>query len=117
MIATPEMFRASAVPGRPANQAERRSRAAAKVLVRHVVTPEELVQTVNRELASRNDCRGLEVVAGPLRPAHPDRDGCNWNPAALRVRVAHGSSTRALSGMRRVVEWARLNFDLADSEA
>jgi hypothetical protein len=117
MIATAEMFRASAVPGRPTTMAERRTQAAALVLMRQVVTPVQLVESVNRQLAARGDCAGLEVEAGPLRPLSPDPDGCNWSAGALRVRVAHGASTRALAGVRQVVDWARLHYDLADSEA
>jgi hypothetical protein len=118
MIATADMFRARAIPGRPMPPAERRrTEAAALMLVREVVTPVELVQTVNRRLAARSDCQGIEVEAGPMMAVQPDPEGCNWNAGALRVRVAHGASTRALAGVRQVVDWARLHFDLADSDA
>lgn len=116
MIATADMFRASAIPGRPATLTERRrTEAAALALVREVVTADELVLNVNRRLAARSDCEGLEVEAGPLSAGVPDLDGCNWNAGGLRVRVAHGSSTRALGGVRQVLDWARLHFDLADA--
>lgn len=116
MIATADMFRASAIPGRPRPPTERRrTQAAALTLVRTVVTADELVRNVNRRLAARSDCEGLEVEAGPLSAGVPDLDGCNWNPGGLRVRVAHGASTRDLAGVRQVVDWARLHFDLADS--
>ena len=62
MIATAELFRASAIPGRPTSPAERRSETA-MLLPRRLVTPSELVESVNRELASRRDCAGLEVQA------------------------------------------------------
>jgi hypothetical protein len=113
MIAIPEMFRATAVPGRPIPASERRARSAV-LRARREITLAELVQLVNRELAARGDCAGLEVYAGPVREIGPDVDGCNWNPAGLRVRIGKGATTRALGGLRQVVDWARLNFDLMD---
>jgi DNA-binding transcriptional regulator YdaS (Cro superfamily) len=114
LIAISEMFRARAIPGRRSTPAERRARAA-QAAARQVVSPEELVRALNRELARRGDCAGLEVAAGPQRAAEPDLYGCNWNTAQLRLRLAHGASTRALAGVREVVEWARLNFALAEA--
>jgi hypothetical protein len=111
MIATAEMFTAST---RTAGFVLGHARGV--LLARQVVTPAELVERVNRQLAAREDCEGLEVEAGDLGPRLPDADGCNWRPGALRLRVAHGPSTRALAGMRQVVEWARLTFELADPE-
>lgn len=112
MIATAKMFLATAIPGRPNPPGERRP---APVQPRQVVSAAELVDAVNARLAARADCEGLEVeAAGTLRARFADADGCNWSPAALRVRVAHGPSTRALAGVRQVVEWARLNLELAD---
>jgi hypothetical protein len=113
MIATAKMFLNTAIPGRAYLPGERRP---TPVLPREVVSAAELVKAVNRHLAARPDCEGLEVAAAAeLAAPHPDIDGCNWNPTALRVRVAHGPSTRALAGVRQVVEWARLNLELADT--
>jgi hypothetical protein len=112
MIATAKMFLASAIPGRPHPPGERRPMPASP---RRVVTPVQLLAAVNAELAAREDCEGLEVDSGDaLRARFPDADGCNWNAAALRVRVAHGPSTRALAGVRQVVDWARLHLELAE---
>ena len=116
MIATAEMFIARAIPGRPTTPAERRAQAP-RVLARQLVSPDQLVGIINGQLVSRDECEGLVVEGGTLRRAYPDPDGCNWNAAALRVRVAHGSSTRALRCVRDIVEWARLNFELADTDA
>lgn len=112
MIATAQMLRGcsalpTAVPGMP-------GRPVAPLLGRRVVTPAELVEQVNHAFAGRPDCEGLEVEAGRMTAQEPDDDGCNWSPAALRLRVAHGPSTRALAGVRQVVEWARLTFELAE---
>jgi hypothetical protein len=113
MIATAKMFLTTAIPGRAYLPGERRPTPA---LRREVVSAAGLVDAVNRHLAARSDCEGLEVAAAAeLAAPYPDLDGCNWNPAALRVRVAHGPSTRALAGVRQVVEWARLNLELADA--
>lgn len=110
MIATAKMFLTTAVPGRPSPPGERRPMPA---LPRQAVNAAELVAAVNRQLSSRGDCAGLEVEASAaLGVRLPDVDGCNWNPACLRVRVAHGPSTRDLAGVRQVVEWARLNLEL-----
>lgn len=112
MIATAKMFLASAIPGRPIPPGERRP---TPVMPRRFVTPAELVAAVNEQLAHRADCEGLEVEASAtLRARFADAEGCNWNPSALRVRVAHGPSTRALAGVRQVVEWARLHLELSD---
>lgn len=111
MIATAKMFLAAAIPGRPVPPGERRP---TPVMPRRSVTPAELVAAVNAELAARADCEGLEVVADPaLHARFADADGCNWSAAGLRIRVAHGPSTRALTGVRQVVEWARLHLELA----
>ena len=112
MIATAKMFLATAIPGRPKPPGERRP---TPVLPRRCVNSAGLVAAVNAELAARPDCERLEVVAdGTLRARFADADGCNWSPSALRVRVAHGPSTRALAGVRQVVEWARLHLELED---
>ena len=111
MIATSQMFTASmftrsveprsglqgrAVPGPP----------------RVALRPDELVDAINHMLAARPECEGLTFEAGVLAPAAPDADGCNWRQHGLRLRVAHGPSTRALAGVRQVVELARLRYDL-----
>lgn len=112
MIATAKMFLTSAIPGRPHPPGERRP---LPPMARQVVTPAQLLAAVNAQLQARKDCEGLEVAAaGRLRARFPDGDGCNWNTAGLAVRVAHGPSTRALAGVRQVVEWARLNLELAE---
>ena len=112
MIATAKMFLASAIPGRPVPPGERRPVPPPQ---RQVVTPAELLAALNARLGARPDCEGLVVdAAAGLRARFPDADGCNWNPAVLRVRVARGPSTRALAGVRQVVEWARMNLELAE---
>lgn len=112
MIATAKMFLATAIPGRPHPPGERRPMPAAP---RQVVSPAQLLAAVNAQLAAREDCEGLEVdAAATLRCRFPDADGCNWTVAGLRVRVAHGPSTRALAGVRQVLEWARLHLELAE---
>jgi hypothetical protein len=112
MIATAQMFIATAIPGRPTPPGERRP---TPLLPRQCVDPAGLVAVVNAELAVRPDCEGLRVEAdATLRARFADADGCNWSPSALRVRVAHGPSTRALAGVRQVVDWARLHLELAD---
>lgn len=115
MIATSEMFTASA-PARP--MAPFRGGGARRGLEpgRQALRPDELVDTINRMLDARPECQGLELETGSLVPATPDIDGCNWRPHGLRLRVAHGPSTRALAGVRQVIELARLRFDLADAE-
>lgn len=114
MIATSEMFAAGARarPMEARGALTRPARAAARQAVR----PDELVDAINRMLASRPECEGLEFEAGLLAPALPDVDGCNWRPEGLRLRVAHGPSTRALGGARQVVELARLRYDLEESD-
>ncbi|HEX6912781.1 MAG TPA: hypothetical protein VF142_20405 [Longimicrobium sp.] len=116
MIATAEMFIARAIPGRPTLPHERRAQSV-PVEPRRRVTPGELVQVINRQVTGQSDCEGLVIEAGVLRLPLPDPDGCNWSPCGLHVRVAHGSSTRALGCVRQVVEWARLNFELAEPAA
>jgi hypothetical protein len=112
MIATSQMFAASARARQtePLNAPTRAAQAAARQAVR----PDELVDAINHMLAARPGCEGLEFEAGTLLPAIPDADGCNWRPHGLRLRVAHGPSTRALAGVRQVVDLARLRYDLAD---
>ena len=105
MIATPQMFAASAFGARTL---------ATPPATRREVRPDELVDAINQMLAARPECDGLEFAAGTLAPATPDADGCNWRPHGLRLRVAHGPSTRALGAARQVVELARLRYDLAD---
>lgn len=116
MIATAEMFLARAIPGRPTLPSERRAQVA-PAQPRRQVTAGELVQIINRQIGSQRDCEGLVIEAGALHLPYPDPDGCNWSAGGLHVRVEHGSSTRALGCVRQVVEWARLNFELADAGA
>lgn len=113
MIATARMFHTTAaVPGSPRMWGERPP---APLQLRAIVTPAELVARVNRRLAAHPHCAGLTVDAAPSFGARlPDADGCNWDVGALRVRMSHGPSTRALGGVRQVVEWARLAFALEE---
>lgn len=113
MIATSRMFAASA---RHHGEEPRTCRGPALPRPRQAVQPGELVDAINHMLAARPECEGLAFEAGPLRPAHPDGDGCNWRPHGLRLRVAHGPSTRALAGVHQVVELARLRYDLAERD-
>ena len=110
MIATSQMFAASARG--PWADAPRLTGGAA----RQALSPDELVRAINHLLADRPECEGLAFEAGPLAPVHRDAegDGCNWQTHGLRLRVEHGPSTRALAGVREIVEIARLRYDLAD---
>ncbi|HEU4882570.1 MAG TPA: hypothetical protein VFT45_10005 [Longimicrobium sp.] len=114
MIATSRMFTASARERCTEPLGARTP--AAQAAPRRLVRPDELVDAINQMLAARPECDGLEFAAGELAPAAPDADGCNWRPHGLRLRVAHGPSTRALGAARQVVELARLRYDLADLE-
>jgi hypothetical protein len=114
MIATSRMFNASERE-RGTDPRDARIRAA-QASPRRLVRPDELVDAINYMLAARPECHGLEFAAGELAPALPDVDGCNWRPHGLRLRVAHGPSTRALGAARQVVELARLRYDLTDLE-
>lgn len=111
MIATVEMMKASA-----AVAASRSGTVRARVMLpsRQMLRPDELVGAINRMLASRPDCEGLEVEAGELAAGYPDADGCNWRAQGLRLRVAHGPSTRALAGVHQAIELARLRYELLD---
>lgn len=113
MIATSQMFTASAL-ARPADlYAGGYGRMTADP-ERQALRPDELVRAINHLMGTFPECQGLAFEAGRLAPAHPDADGCNWRPQGLRVKVEHGPSTRALSGVRQVVELARLRYDLID---
>lgn len=112
MIATSQMFIACA-QARPADPHATHPRLTGGE-VRQVLTAHELVSAINRLLATRPECEGLAVDAGSLAPCGHGADGCNWQPHGLRLRVEHGPSTRALGGVRQVVELARLRYDLAD---
>ncbi|WP_420125564.1 hypothetical protein [Longimicrobium sp.] len=114
MIATSHMFTAGA-RARPAEPLSARTRAA-QLSARQALRPDELVDVINRMLAGRPECEGLEFCIGTLAPALPDMDGCNWRPNGLQLRVAHGPSTRALGCARQAVELARLRYDLAESD-
>jgi hypothetical protein len=113
MIATSQMFTASALARPMEPFCGGRARPGLEP-ARQALRPDELVDAINRMLDARPECQGLEFSAGPLVPTVPDADGCNWRPHGLRLRVAHGPSTRALAGVRQVVELARLRYDLAD---
>lgn len=113
MIATSQMFTAGALARPMESFCGGRTRPGLEP-ARQVLLPDELVDAINRMLDARPECQGLEVDAGRLVPATPDADGCNWRPHGLRLRVAHGPSTRALAGVRQVIELARLRYDLAD---
>jgi hypothetical protein len=106
MIATSQMFAASAAAGRADTAVDRQA-----------LSPDELVQAINRLLATRPECEGLTFEAGRLAPVHRGPDGCNWPPHGLRLRVEHGPSTRALAGVRGIVELARMRYDLAAPSA
>ncbi len=114
MIATVEMMRAGAAAAAAAAGYDGASGRVSPPQHRQVLRPDELVGAINGLLASRPDCEGLEVEAGHLAPGCPDADGCNWRADGLRLRVAHGPSTRALAGVRHAVELARLRYELLD---
>lgn len=111
MIATSEMFTASlrARSAGPPCSPPRPVPGPGRLVVR----VDELVNAINYMLAARPECDGLAVEAGPLSPALPDGDGCNWRAEGLRLRIERGASTRALAGVHQVVELARLRYDLA----
>lgn len=111
MIATSQMFTACA-QARPAGPYAVHSRFTGGG-VRQALSRDELVAAINHLLAARPECEGLAVEAGTLEPVHRNDGGCNWQPHGLRLRVEHGPSTRALAGVRQVVELARLRYDLA----
>lgn len=115
MIATSQMFIACA-QARPAEPHIAHLRPTGGG-VRQVLTPDELVSAINHLLATLPECEGLAVEAGSLAPSRRGADGCNWQTHGLRLRVEHGPSTRALAGVRQVVELARLRYDLADPAA
>ena len=102
MIATSQMFAAAAGGSR-----------ADAAVSRQALRPDELVRAINHLLATRPEYEGLAFEAGPLAPVHSEDGGCNWQPHGLRLRVEHGPSTRALAGVRDIVEIARLRYDLA----
>ena len=106
MIATLQMFAASA-----------RADGVNAAVSRQALSPDELVQAINHLLATRPECEGLAFEAGRLAPVHRGADGCNWPPHGLRLRVEHGPSTRALAGVRGIVELARMRYDLAAPSA
>ena len=115
MIATSQMFTACA-QARPAEPHVARHPRAPANPVRETLTPHELVQAINQLLAARPEFEGLTFEAGALAPVTPDADGCNWRAQGLRLRVEHGPSTRALAGVRQVLDIARLRYDLVDPE-
>lgn len=115
MIATSQMFTASALARPMEPFCGGRGRPGVEP-ARQALRPDKLVAAINRMLDARTECLGLEFDAGRLVPATPDADGCNWRPHGLRLRVAHGPSTRALAGVRQVIELARLRYALADAE-
>ncbi len=113
MIATSQMFTASAL-ARSADPHGLAYSRGTPAPARQALRADELVQAINRLLAARPKCEGLVFETGRLAPAHPDADGCNWQPHGLQLKVEHGPSTRALAGVRQVVEFARLRYDLVD---
>ena len=113
MIATAEMLTAGAA-ARAAGFAAAETTRVPQAPRRLPMRPDELVSAINGLLSSRPDCEGLEVEAGDLVPGLPDVDGCNWGADGLRLRVAHGPSTRAVAGVRQAVELARLRYELLD---
>jgi hypothetical protein len=113
MIATSQMFTACA-QARPADPYAARPRMTGGA-VRQVLTPDQLVTTINHLLAARPECEGLRVEGTLVPSSRREPDGCNWQPHGLRLRVEHGPSTRALAGVRQVVELARVRYDLAGS--
>lgn len=111
MIATSQMFTACVQP-RPADPRAVHSRMSGGA-ARQALTPDQLLTALNQLLAARPECEGLRVE-GTLAPSsRGEPDGCNWQPHGLCLRVEHGPSTRALAGVRQVVELARLRYDLA----
>jgi hypothetical protein len=115
MIATSQMFTATAL-ARPLEPFCGVRAGAGLEPARQALRPDELVDAINRMLDARPECQGLEFEAGRLTPATAEADGCNWRPHGLQLRVAHGPSTRALAGVRQVIELARLRYDLADAK-
>lgn len=68
---------------------------------RQLVSPDELVAILNRELAKCPECNGVRVSYPPSQLREPDEEGCNWdrNPIILGgppSRPVHCAAAAAL---------------------
>lgn len=52
--------------------------------MRRLVTEEELVRILNKQLAKHENSKGYSFMEGITRLADPDEDGCNWSEVAVR---------------------------------
>jgi hypothetical protein len=51
---------------------------------RILVTKDELVELLNKELSKREDSEGYSFTSGILRLQDKDKNGCNWSGGTLR---------------------------------
>jgi len=58
---------------------------------RELVTAEELVEIINRELKKYWECQDVIVAYMPWRLAHEDKYGCNWKSDDVVFRGPPGA--------------------------
>jgi hypothetical protein len=54
------------------------------IMERRLVSEEELIKILNRELAKEEDSEGYSFMEGITRLIDVEEDGCNWSDVAIR---------------------------------
>lgn len=81
---------------------------------RLMISADELLENINRELGSRPEGERMVVGGRGLAPGEPDDSGCNWRPGALIVRMHGYLGPRAFEAMGEVVAAAQRRYNLVE---
>jgi hypothetical protein len=82
--------------------------------VREIVSPEQLLTILNRELDRHRECRGARFTASVLAPREPDPSGCNWNREDIYLSTSGSMSTRCWGRARQILREAEARYNLED---
>ena len=79
-------------------------------MTRVLVSDEELGNLLTAQLRKQLDCKDVLVI-GITKLCQPDEEGCNWSDQ-LTVRSGGVSDDYFLSNLQKIVQQARLRFNL-----
>lgn len=80
--------------------------------MRELVSPEQLLAILNRELDRHRDCRGARFSSPHLVARAPDAGGCNWQREDVYLSTSGSVSSKCWSHARRILKDASERYNL-----
>ena len=81
-------------------------------MTREPVTPNQLMDILNRELAKQDAWEDCEFTGNIRQLQPPDETGCNWSSRSLSVRCDSRSAHGCADIATRILETARERYSL-----